>query len=70
MEKQSMYYDLFMMQKLRIEMLRDWDLLGSMHPLPRRYHSNWRVLHVDGKTIQFYVPMKYEWAIEAPEAQS
>ena len=36
----------------------DFSALLEMRPLPRRYKSNWRILHIDGfensKPIQFF----------------
>ena len=36
----------------------DFSVLLEMRPLPRRYKSNWRILHIDGfensKPIQFF----------------
>ena len=38
--------------------LPDLRILLEMRPLPRRYKSNWRILHVDGfengKPLQFF----------------
>lgn len=71
--EQSQAYLAYDSDTMRKMMKFDWTDLGEFRPLPRGpYKSIWRVLHVDGfedgHTLQFYIPMKYEWSysVEPP----
>jgi len=46
--------------------LPSWvDELLELRPPPRRYHSNWRALHVDGFEDGFvqFIPMHYRFTV-------